>query len=188
MVPGELIVRRITQLRFSPPRRRTGETQTLARRVLDPWIVEVDRIVGVADRRPDRPAVLLDLVQDHFVFVIGDREESSELRLWIVDEHGKKHLPLVVGDDGAIVGDELGKEGDNEQRKKDAQAPTAPPVCLEVAPATAIEGRKLEELRPPVVCKPRTRGPAPDSRCLLDAGVHPHTSRVSKSMRGSTSV
>ena len=48
--------------------------------------VEVVRAVGEADRRPDEPAVLLDLLGDDRVAVIGLRQEAAEFLLRIVDE------------------------------------------------------------------------------------------------------
>ena len=126
------------------PRRRAGEAQALAAGVLDARVVLVDRMVGVADRRPDGPAVRLHLLQDHRVLVVGDGQEAAELRLGIVDQHREQQLALVVGDDRLVVGDELGEQAEHEQREEDPQAPVAAPVGLEVAPAPLVERGERE--------------------------------------------
>ena len=107
--------------------------------------VEIVRGVGEADRRPDRPAVLLDLLADDRVAVIGAGQEAAELLLRVVDENGDEPLALVAGEDRPVVGDELGEQAQHEQDREDPERPVAAPVGAEVLPAPAVDGRELDE-------------------------------------------
>ncbi len=106
--------------------------------------VENGRVVGEADRRPDHPAVRLDLVGDERIAVIRARLESAELVLWIVDERRKQELALVGGDQRPVVGDELRAESAGEQRQKDAQRPDPATVAAEIVEPPAVHRRELE--------------------------------------------
>ena len=65
----------------------------------------VDGIVGVADRRPDHPAIGVDLVLDERIAKIGAGEEAAEFRFRIIDEGRKQQLALVGREDRPVIGD-----------------------------------------------------------------------------------
>jgi hypothetical protein len=73
--------------------------------------VGIRRVVGVADRRPDHPAIGVDLFRDEIRAIIGLGEKAAELLLRIVDDDGNEDLALVGGDDRPVVGDALGEAG-----------------------------------------------------------------------------
>ena len=194
----QLIGRRVAQRRARGPwwRCRIAEAQVVA--AFAPRVVLVDGVVGVADRRPDGPAVGLDLVEDHRVLVVGDGEEAAELRFGIVGEHRRQQLALVAHQQRAIVGKELGEQRDEEQREEDAQAQIAAPVRLEICEAPLVDrtaacrcsvsgasanlARSRDAPRPvaAATAAAASRGRADQSTA--------QTSRLSKSMRGSTRV
>ena len=100
--------------------------------------------IGEADRRPDHPAVRLDLVGDERIAIIGARLEAAELVLRIVDEHRKQKLALVGGDQRPVVGDEFRAQRAGEQHQEDAQRPRSAPVAAEVVEPPAVHRRELE--------------------------------------------
>src|SRR4029453_2547200 len=95
MIARQLIGGRVAQLGTGRPGWRARKAQALARHILDAGIVLVDRIVRIADRRPDGPAVFAKLVEDHLVLVVGDSKETAKLRFGIIDKHGEQELALV---------------------------------------------------------------------------------------------
>jgi hypothetical protein len=144
--------------------------------------------------------VLRDFVQDHRILVVGDRQEAAELGFGVVDEDREENLALVDGDDRLVVRDELGEQAEQEQAEEHPQAPIAAPVGLEVAPAALVERRQREaaevaerqHVPADLLRGQRLRRLVRHQRLLhglvLETRVQGHTSRVSKSMRGSTSV
>ena len=76
--------------------------------------------IGEADRRPDHPAVRLDLVGDERIAIVGPRLEAAELLLRVVDEDRKEELALVGDDQRPVVGDELGAERRRTARERSA--------------------------------------------------------------------
>jgi hypothetical protein len=138
----------------------------------------VDRAVGIADRRPDHPAVLLDLLLDEGIAVVRHGEEAPELLLRIIDHDGEKDLSLIGGDERPVVGDEFRKHRQHEEDQKYPQRPVAAPVGLEVLPAALVERRQPGPRRPLAHLL--------DLRLAED--VRHQTSLRSKSMRGSIQV
>ena len=79
------------------------------------------RVVGKPDRRPDNPAVLLDLAVDYRIPVIGLREEAAEFLFRVIDEHRRQQLALVGDQDWLVVGEEFRKQAENEQDQEDPE-------------------------------------------------------------------
>ncbi len=133
--------------------------------------VVVDGVEAEADRRPDRPARVLDrravdgarrhrlivdalrVVETGFeaagpdqaadlgggVFGLGG-EFAAEVGLGVEGEDREAPRALKADDEGAVVGDELGEERDQEDREEHPQRPEGPAVRLEVGEAAALEG------------------------------------------------
>ena len=80
--------------------------------------VEIGRVVGIADRRPDHPAIGLDLVDDDGVAIVGLGEETAELVFGIILESGKQEFALVGDEDRLVVGDEFRAERAGMRRRK----------------------------------------------------------------------
>ncbi len=121
--------------------------------------VLVFRVVGIADRWKQHPAMRIDLVAVGRIAEIGGGEEAAELRFRIVDDNRKQPLALVGDYDRPVRGDDFRKEADREQQQEQPERPPAAPIAAKIPEAALIE-----------------RG-------------QPHqTSRLSKSMRGSTQV
>src|SRR5690606_20762318 len=102
----------------------------------------VHAVIGIADRRPDHPAIGVDLVLDEGIAIVGDREEAAKLLLRVIHQHGIENLAVVGGDDRLVVGDELGKERKDEEDHEDPERPVATTVRLEVLPAALVERRQ----------------------------------------------
>ena len=148
----------------------------------------------------------LDLVGDEGVAKIGARLEAAELILWIVEENGKENLAFVGGDQRPVVGDELGEQRSDEQDQKDPKRPRAALVAAEIVEPPLIHRR---EPGTPLQARARFR-PLPRVRLFVERKDavdlvsvfgrrvgwrsqavridQAHTSRVSKSMRGSIQV
>ena len=107
--------------------------------------VEVVRAVREADRCPDEPAVLLDLLGNDRVAVIGLRQEAAEFLFRIIDEGRVEQLALVGGEDRLVVGDQLREQAEHEQDHEDPERPVAAPVGLEVRKPPPVERRELDE-------------------------------------------
>ena len=162
--------------------------------------------VGEADRRPDHPSMRLDLVGDKGIAKIRARLEPSKFGLRIVAKDGEQELALVRGDQRPVVGDEFSEQGSNEQHEKDPERPCAalvaakivePPLVHRREPRTALQARAFFRLLP-CVCLFVARDGAIRRYVGLRLGIsalgeavridQAHTSRVSKSMRGSIQV
>ncbi len=100
--------------------------------------------IGEADRRPDHPAMRLDLVGDEGIAIVGPRLEAAELLLRIIDEHRKEKLALVGDQERAVVGDELGAERSGKEGEKDDERPRPSPVAAEVVEPTAVHRREFK--------------------------------------------
>ena len=107
--------------------------------------VEIVGRVGETDRRPEHPAVRLDLLADHRVAVVGAGEEAAELFLRVVHEDRKQPFALVVGHDRPVVGDELGEEAQHEQDQKYPERPVAALVGAKVHKPTPVQRRETDE-------------------------------------------
>ena len=101
--------------------------------------------IGEADRRPDHPAVRLDLVGDERVAIVSLGLETAEHFLRIVDEDGEEEAPLVRSDQGLVVGDELGAERGDEQHQEDRERPRPAPVATEIVEPAAVHRGECEE-------------------------------------------
>ena len=82
-------------------RRRCGQRQFV-----------VDGVVGVADRRPDHPAIGGDLFLVHRVTEIRPRQEAAELGFRIVHEGREQQFALVGHQHRAVVRNEGREDGD----------------------------------------------------------------------------
>ena len=128
----------------------------------------VHGIVVVADRRPEHPAVGLDLVDIHLVAEIGDAQKSAEFGFGIVDKGGGQQLALVHHEDWPVIGDEFSAQRQHEKEQEDPEAPPAALVGAKIGEAPLIERR--------------------EARWPEAFGCPAHTSRLSKSRRGSTHI
>jgi hypothetical protein len=142
----------------------------------------VDCSVGEADRRPEHPAVGVDLVGDERIAIGGNRKEAAELGFGVVDNSGKQQLTLVGGEQRPIIGDAFGEQSDDEQHEEDPQRAIAAAIALEGGQPPLVDGRKQ--------CAGATRvgrlagEKARMSTCCEGEG-EAHTARLSKSIRGS---
>ena len=133
--------------------------------------IVVDGIEAVADRRPHDPSFRFDELRHEGVPVIGLRLEiAAEPRFRIGREDRHQELALVGDEDRLVVGDELGEEAQDEERREDPEGPVAAPVGAEVLQTPPGQRRDAE---------PQETVPARDLR------PHQATSRRSKSIRGS---
>jgi hypothetical protein len=107
----------------------------------------VDGLVGIADRRPDDPAVCLDLILHERRTVVRHRQEAAEFLLRIVDQHRKEDFAFVGDDHRLVVGDQLGEERHEEEDEENPQRPVAATVGLEVFPAAAVDRRSVKRAR-----------------------------------------
>jgi hypothetical protein len=147
--------------------------------------IEVVGVVGIADQRPKDEAALVrdQLLQIGIAIIGGGLEIAAERGLRIADEGRKIQMPVEFDEERPIVGDQFGKQRDEEQNEKNPQRPVAAAVRFEVLPAAAIERRHGE----PVArhrhgfAERRLRGGF-DRRRRDDRH---QTSRASKSIRGS---
>ena len=137
--------------------------------------VGVGGLIGIADRRPDHPAIGVDLVADIVGAVVGFGQEAAELLLRIVDQHRQQDFALVGGEDRLVVGDEFGAEAEAEQQQEYPERPVAAPVGLEILPAALVDRRQ-------------PAGARRDESRIGGDDIRHQTSLRSKSMRGSTQV
>ena len=148
----------------------------------------------------------IDLIGDKGAAEIGVRLEAAELVLGIIEEDREQDLALVGNDQRPVVGDELGEQREDEENEEDDKRPGAAPVAAEIVepplvhgrqPRTALQARAGFRLLPRV-CPfvQRNAGMRLFARLRSGVGVRreavridqAHTSRVSKSMRGSIQV
>ena len=140
-------------------------------------------VVGVADRRPQHEAALLgdQLLQIGVAIIGGGFEVAAERGFRIVDHRREKEFAFEAHEERLVVGDEFGAERGDEQHQEDPQRPVAAPVRLEVLPSPQIDRRQR---------KAAARLPGTAGAAAIAVGGRwqcarpPHTSRVSKSMRG----
>ena len=163
--------------------------------------------IGEADRRPDHPAMRLDLVGDEGVAKIRARLEAAELILRIVEEDGKEDLAFVGGDQRPVVGDELGEQRSDEQDQKDPRTTMRRACCGgncrggAGSSARARDAARSSRALSPAARSPSLRraegwrpaaspgcGAVSEGRSEAVRIDQAHTSRVSKSMRGSIQV
>ncbi len=113
--------------------------------------------VGEADRRPDHPSMRLDLIGDKGIAKIRARLEPSKFGLRIVAEDREQELAFVRGDQGPVVGDELGEQRRDKQNEKDPERPCAALVAAKIVepalvhrrePRTAFQARAFFRLLP----------------------------------------
>jgi hypothetical protein len=135
-----------------------------------------------------RAAFVGDHVLQIRIAIIGrGLELAAERGLRIGEDHGNERLAVDAHEKRLVVREKLREQRDDEQHHEDPERPVAAPVGLEVLPAAPVDGRHHERA-------PRGRHiDAHDAdrsrvRRIGGAGIHAHTSRVSKSMRGSTQV
>ena len=152
--------------------------------------VEIVRVVGIADRRPDHVAALLrdQLLQIGIAIVGRGLEVAAEGRLRIGDERRENRLAVVADEERLVVGDELGEQRDDEQDQEDPERPVAAPVGLEILPAPPVDRRQRRAAAAPAARRARPATTAAVSGGPAERARPPHTSRVSKSMRGSIQV
>src|SRR5690606_35120185 len=110
-------------------------------------IVPIDGVVGIADRRPQHPAVSFDLFDDYGVSIVGDRQEAPELLFRIVDKDRSQQLAFVADEDRSVVGDELCEERNEKQDQEEPEAPIPAFVGFEVLPTTDVDWRWLQPSR-----------------------------------------
>ncbi len=138
--------------------------------------IGIDRLVGITDRRPDHPAIGVDLILDEGGFVIGLGKEAAEFLLGIIDHDRHQNLTLVGSENGFVIGDEFRDQAQKKQDQEQPEGPVTAPVRLEILPAAFGCRRKPRALRL--------------YQCFSSGGVgeRHHTSLRSKSMRGSIHV
>lgn len=138
--------------------------------------IGIDRLIGITDRRPDHPAIGVDLILNEGGFVVGLGQEPTEFFLRIINHDRHQNLTLVGGEDGFVIGDEFRDQAQEKQDQEQPEGPVTAPVCLEILP-TALGGwRKPRALR----FHQRFR--------FCGMGKCHHTSLRSKSIRGSIHV
>ncbi len=91
-------------------------------------------LIGIADRRPDHPAIGVDLVLNIGGFIVGLSQEAAELFFGVVHQDRNEKLALVGRQDRLVIGDELGAEAEAEKRQEYPEGPVAAAVRLEVLP------------------------------------------------------
>ena len=108
--------------------------------------VEIVRVVGIADQRPDDGAALVrdQLLQIGIAIVGGGLEVAAESGLGIADEGRPIEMAVELDQERTVVGDQLGKQRDHEQDQEDPERPVAAAVGFEVLPAAAVERRRRE--------------------------------------------
>ncbi len=136
----------------------------------------VDGPVREGDGGPDHPALLIDHLRDERVTILGlGGEVAAEHCLGISDEDGKIEGVVIVHDQWAIVGNDLGEEADDEEHEKDVERPIAAGIAAK-APKASLGDRAESEVDPEQARQRR-------------GGRRPHqTCRLSKSIRGSMIV
>jgi hypothetical protein len=119
----------------------------------------IDRGIAEADRRPEGPAIGGDFLGNEVVAEFGGGQEPTEFGFGVIDQGRHQQFALVGDQDRPVIGDKFGAERDDKQHEENPQRPKTPPIGTEIGEAPAIDGRE------------RT-----------------HSSRLSKSMRGSTHI
>ena len=140
--------------------------------------VEIMGIVGEADRRPDHPAIGLDLLGDDRIAIIGFGEKAAEFLFGIVDEDGEENFALVGGDDRLVVGQHFGARA----RAERGRGKSRPTIGRDDCDGNCRGGGGPSG---PSRRKPRRTGAWGGRKFVASK---PQTSRVSKSIRGSIQV
>ena len=113
---------------------------------------------------PQHPAVTVDQFSDEWAAVVGFGEKiTAELSFRVGLENRSEKAAVVTDQQRLVIGDELGEQRHQEECQKNPQRPPAPAIGLEVLDAPLGNG--------------------------AEAAVRVvHTSRSSKSIRGSMTV
>ena len=115
--------------------------------------------IGEADRRPDHPAMRLDLVGDERIAIVRARLEPAELVLRIIDEDGEQELALVGGDQRPVVGDELGERARRRTARERSRTTMRRACCGGNCRAAAGSSARASGRRS------GSRGPSPAPMC-----------------------
>ena len=102
----------------------------------------VHRAIREANRRPQHPAVCVDLVGGLLQPVVGIGHEAPELLIRIILEDRDQQLAFVRGEDRPVVRDEFGGERDHEDDEEQAERPEPALVVAEDRETTAIDRRQ----------------------------------------------
>ena len=78
----------------------------------------VHRPVGVPHRRPEHPAVRLDLFLDERIPIVGDRQKAAKLFFRVIDKDRGQYLAVVGDEDWPVVGQELGAMASTNSTRK----------------------------------------------------------------------
>ena len=89
--------------------------------------------------RPSSPCSSISSCTARVAVVGLGLEEAAEGGLRIGDEDGEVEAAVVADEQRLVVGDQLGAQADQQQRREDPQRPAAAPVGAEVRQAAAIE-------------------------------------------------
>ncbi len=140
------------------------------------------------DRRPDHPAMRLDLVGDERIAIIGAREKAAEFRFRIILKDREQQFALVGGDHRPVVGDEFGKQRSDEQKEKNPERPIAALVVTEIGEPALVERREPQRAASArAAARARRNSPAPDvagsahsdlPRLEIDARIDPGIGEV----------
>src|SRR5690606_7208728 len=103
------------------------------------WYLAVHGVVGITDRRPDGPAIIVDLVLYHRVTIVGDGIKAAEFFFRIVDDNRHQQLALVGNENRPVIDDEFGPKGCDKQEEETPQRRVAAVVGLEILPAALVE-------------------------------------------------
>ena len=127
--------------------------------------VVVDRVVAVGHQRPQHPALVVDQIGNKGIAIVGRGFEiAAEGGFRVAVENGQIDATIVPNQKRLVVGNELGRQGEQKQRHEDPERPMATPVGAKLLQASPVESIYFDE-----------------RHCQL-------TSRLSKSIRGSTTT
>ena len=102
-------------------------------------------------------------------------QSAAEFGLGVEAEDRGEVFAPVLDEDRFVVGDELGRQAQTKEDEENPQTPVPPPVGPEILPASTVEAGETNAQKSPLRCGRR-----------FEMGAH--TSLLSKSMRGSTSM
>ena len=128
-------------------RRREPETVTAG--IFAARVMRIDGVVGIADRRPDHPAVRVEFFACELFFIIDGGKEPADFLFWIVVEKGQQDLALVACNDGAVVSDYVGKHTDDQDTEKYPKAPVTTPIRFEIVPSSLVDWRQFQAAAQP---------------------------------------
>src|ERR1700733_3910742 len=106
-----------------------------------------NRLVRIADRWPDHPAMGVDrrLHVGFGVVGVGGQEVRSEGILTVVLQHRNVPVAIVADQQGTVVGEELGEQAEAEQHQEYPQRPVAAFVGPEDRQAAACQRREVHD-------------------------------------------